>query len=154
MSVTLSGIPRPRFNGQALTTLAVLVATQVVSGIHCDSFPGLLLATLTLGLLDAFIRPVLLLLSLPILVFTLGLFTLVINAALLLFVGRLFREFHVESFSAAFWAAVVIGIVSTFLNLVTGTGSVKATIKTRRGGPPQGTRPPADTGGSGPVIDV
>ncbi|HAM70400.1 MAG TPA: hypothetical protein DCM86_02010 [Verrucomicrobiales bacterium] len=138
-----------------ITTLAVLVATQVVGGIHADSFGGLLLATLTLGLLNAFIRPVLLLLSLPILIYTLGLFTLVINAGLLMFVGRLFREFHVENFSSAFWAAVVIGIVSTLLNLVTGTGNVRASFTTRRGPPPPGSpRPPVDKGGGGPVIDV
>ena len=64
-----------------INTLAVLVATQIVrSGIHYDSITGLLIATLLLGILNTFLRPVLLFLSLPLLVFTLGLFTLVINA--------------------------------------------------------------------------
>ena len=139
-----------------ITTVAVLVATQIVSGLRYDNWEGLLLATLTLGLLNAFIRPVLMLLSLPILLYTLGLFTLVINAALLLFVGRLFEGFHVESFGSAVWGALVISIVSTALNLVTGTGNVRATVTTHRtgGGTSQAPKRSRDDGGDGPVIDV
>ena len=72
-----------------ISTLAVLVATHVVNGISYDCATTLFVASLLLGILTAFLRPLMLLLSLPLLIFTLGLFTLVINAALLYWVGKL-----------------------------------------------------------------
>ena len=75
-----------------INTLAVLVAVYIVPGIHFSKDSGLLapfIASLVLGILNAFIRPILMLLALPLLIFTLGLFTLVINALLLYFVGVL-----------------------------------------------------------------
>ena len=67
--------------------VAVLVATHIVPGIHYDHWQGLLIATFVLGLLNAFLKPVLLFLSLPLVIVTFGLFTVVINA-LLLYMGR------------------------------------------------------------------
>lgn len=135
-----------------VTTTGVLVAAHLVDGIHYerDRWPALLVATLVLGLLNAFLRPLLLLLSLPLLLLTLGLFTLVINAALLYGVGQIIQGFHVDSFKAAFWGALVISVVSVLLNTLTGTGSARVTVR-------RGTRrPPPDDpkGGSGPIIDV
>src|SRR6266699_5239834 len=89
-------------------TLAVLVATQIVRGIHYETWPSLLAATLLLGILNTFVRPLLTLLSFPLLILTLGLFRLIINAGLLLLVNRLVEQFHVESFRAAFWGGLVI----------------------------------------------
>src|SRR5690242_1373105 len=84
-----------------ITTVAVLVAASVVPGIRYDDWPNLLVATLVLGLLNAFLRPILTFLSLPLVLVTLGLFMLVINAVLLYFVGHM-KHFHVDSFGAAF----------------------------------------------------
>jgi putative membrane protein len=135
-----------------VNTLAVLVAMKVVSGIHCGSSVDLLVATLVLGVLNVFLRPLLMLVSLPLLVFTLGLFTLVINALLLYFVGQLLDpHFRVDSFRAAFWGALVISLVSLVVNSLTGTGSTRFTM--RRGAPPN-QKPPSDDGPGGPVIDV
>ncbi|MBM3841412.1 MAG: phage holin family protein [Verrucomicrobia bacterium] len=139
---------KPFLQRWAITTLAVLVAANVVDGIHYDTLGGLLVASLLLGVLNAFLRPVMLLLSLPLLILTLGLFTLVINAMLLSFVGWLVRPFHVDSFGAAFWGSLVISIVSLVVNLMLGTHQVK--IETRRGKGPPGGR----DSGDGPVIDV
>ena len=134
--------------GWAINTLAVLVATQIVrSGIHYDSVTGLLVATLVLGILNTFLRPVLLFLSLPLLIFTLGLFTLVINALLLYWVGHLVEGFHVDTFRAAFWGALIISIVSLVLNSVTGTGNSRITVSKSKS-------PPDRRDGGGPVIDV
>jgi putative membrane protein len=134
-----------------ITTVAVLVATQVVKRIHYDNWQGLLAATLLLGFLNAFIRPVLMFLSLPLVLVTFGFFVLVINAVLLYLVGRM-KSFHVDTFGAAFWGALLISIVSLILNSLTGTGTK---IQVRRGkkAPPG---PPDDhpSIGSGPVIDV
>lgn len=130
-----------------INTLAVLVAAEIVPGFQCGTFTDLVVASLLLGILNAFLRPVLLLLALPLLIVTLGLFTLVINALLLYFVGFLLRpHFSVDTFWHAFLGALIIGIVSIFLNILTGTGSSRVTV--RRGGPPGGSGP------GGPVIDV
>ncbi len=148
------------FQRWLINTLAVLVAAFVVRGVSYDSTlmdlngfkvaipTGLIVAALLLGILNAFLRPILLLLSLPLLVFTLGLFTLVINAVVLLIVSWLMQpHFVVESFGTAFWAALVISIVSLVLNWITGTG--KSPVSVRK----EASTPPRDDGG-GPVIDV
>jgi putative membrane protein len=83
-----------------VTTLAVLVASNLGLGIEYDTVSGLLVASLLLGIFNAFLRPILMLLSLPLLLVTLGLFTLVINALLLLWVGSLVPAFHVRDFWA------------------------------------------------------
>src|SRR4051794_21147438 len=132
-----------------ISTLAVLVATQLVKGIHYETTSGLLVATLLLGILNTFVRPLLTLLSLPLVVLSLGLFRLLINAALLLLVGRIVEQFHVEGFGAAFWGALVISIVSLLLNALTG-GSPRHEPP-RSGGPPPPRRPDDD---NGPIIDV
>jgi len=131
-------------------TLAVLVATQVVKGIHYDDWLSLLAATLLLGILNTFVRPLLTVLSLPFLIVTLGLFRLVINACLLMLVNRLVEKFHVDSFESAFWGALVISVVSLVFNILTGTGGTRVQIS-RGKGPP---RPKGPGDGDGPVIDV
>jgi putative membrane protein len=132
-----------------VTTLAVLVASNLGLGIDYNSFAGLLSASLLLGIFNAFLRPILLLLSLPLLVVTLGLFTLVINALLLLWVGSLVPAFHVRDFRAAFWGALVISLVSMAVNALVGSNERKEDRRRGRNQPP---RPPHDSGG--PVIDV
>ena len=131
-----------------INTLAVLVAVYIVPGIHYQNWLNLLMASLLLGILNAVIRPVLLFLALPLLIFTLGLFILVINALLLYFVAYLLQpQFSVVDFSAAFWGALVIGIVSLILNSVTRTGSSRVHFQHRKGPPPGGSD-------GGPVIDI
>jgi putative membrane protein len=134
-----------------ISTLAVLVAVRVVPGIHFndETFWTPFVTSLVLGILNTFIRPILMLFSLPLLIFTLGLFRLVINALLLYFVSVLLRRyFVVDSFGAAFLGALVISIVSVLLNLIVGGGKSRARVERRR--PP----PDSGRGGSGPVIDV
>lgn len=143
-----------------VTTVAVVVAAHVVPGIHYETTLGLLVASLLLGFLNVFLRPVLMILTLPLVLVTLGLFTLVINAGLLYLVGRVVKSFHVETFSAAFWGAVVIAVISFGMNLVLGrpaTSAPRPRVQFRwqgratRRGPRQ---PPSGPPGGGPVIDV
>jgi putative membrane protein len=135
----------------AINTLAVLVAAVILRGHIRYADPGdLIIASLLLGILNAFVRPILMLLALPLLIFTLGLFTLVINALLLYFVGVLMGPyFQVDSFGFAFLGALIISIVSIALNILTGSGSTRVTFRRR-------PRPPEDRhdDGNGPVIDV
>ena len=133
-----------------ITTVGVLVAAHVVKGISYDDWQSLFIATLVLGLLNAFLRPLLMLVSIVLVVFTLGLFTLVINALLLLFVGNYVKGFHVQDFWAAFWGGLIISIISLLLNSLTGTGNAR--IRVTRGSRPG--PPPPKGGGGGPVIDV
>ncbi len=132
-----------------INTLAVLMAVEIVHGIQLDNHWYTLIATsLLLGILNAFIRPILMLLALPLLIFTLGLFTLVINALLLYFVGFLLApHFQVNSFGAAFLGALIISVVSIALNVFTGTGRTRVTFR-------RGPRPPGNDDDNGPVIDV
>ena len=99
-----------------VTSVAVMVATKIVGGIRYDAPGWLFLAALLLGFLNAFVRPVLLILSAPLILVTLGFFVLIINALLLLWVPTLVPGFHVDSFKSAFWGAIVIGIVSWLLS--------------------------------------
>ena len=135
-----------------INTLGVLVAAHLVSGIHYETKIGLVIASLVLGILNAFLKPFLLLLSLPLILLTLGLFSIVINALLLYVVGQNVKDFRVDTFGAAVWGALVISVISVILNGLTGTGNTRVSI--RRGGPPKD--PPGKGGGpgGGPVIDV
>jgi putative membrane protein len=133
-----------------INTLAVGVAGCIVKGIHYENFPDLIIASLVLGILNAFVRPIIMLLALPLLILTLRLFMLVINALLLYFVGILLHPyFYVDDFWSAFWGALVISIVSIALNALTGTGGARVEFR-------RGKRPPTPGGGDGggPVIDV
>ena len=132
--------------------VAVLVAMKLVNGIVCLTNTDLVVATLLLGFLNAFLRPLLMLLSLPLLIFTLGLFTLVINALLLYFVGNLWHGFQVHTFRAAFWGALVISLVSMVINTLTGSGNARIHVQRRK--PPQNKPPGKDDDSDGPVIDV
>jgi putative membrane protein len=113
-----------------ISTVAVLVATKIVPGITYHRWSDLVVATLLLGLLNTFLRPLLMLLSLPLLIFTLGLFTIVINALLLLLVSGLLGadHFKVDGFWSAFWGALVISVISILLNSLTGTGNSRVSV--------------------------
>jgi putative membrane protein len=131
-----------------ITGLAVILAANIVSGISYTS-KGLLLATLLLAILNAVVRPVMVVLALPLLIFTLGLFILVINTVLLWCVGRLLQpNFTVDTWASAFWGSLIISIISLVLNSLTRSGDSR--IQFHRGKPPP--PPPKDDGG--PVIDI
>ena len=133
-----------------VNTLAVLVAVYIVKSIHYEKPLDLLIASLVLGILNAFLRPVLMLLTLPLLIFTLGLFTLVINALLLFFVGYLLKpHFYLDDFRSAFWGALVISLVSIVLNLLTGSGHSQVKFQWHKQHPAS-----KRNDDNGPVIDV
>lgn len=93
-----------------------MVASAMISGIRYDSVGSLIAAALLLGILNAFVRPVLLILSAPLILFSLGFFILVVNALLLLWVPTFVPGFHVDRFGSAFWGAIVVGIISWMLS--------------------------------------
>ncbi|OHE82639.1 MAG: hypothetical protein A2107_11560 [Verrucomicrobia bacterium GWF2_62_7] len=95
-----------------VTAVAVLVASKLVNGIVYADYGSLAVAALLLGIINALVRPVLLFITLPVNVLTLGLFTLAINGSLFLLVGRVVRGFYVVDFWAGFWGAIVVSVVS------------------------------------------
>jgi putative membrane protein len=99
-----------------VTTLAVLGATWLIPGLSYDTTGTLLGAALLLGIINALVRPVLLLLSLPFIIMTMGFFILVINALLILFVSKVIPGFHVAGFWTALFAGIIIGLFSWVLS--------------------------------------
>jgi putative membrane protein len=102
---------------------ALWVATQVVSGVSYTGGPlPMLGVALVFGVVNAILRPMALILTFPILIVTLGLFTFVINAVMLLLTskvsGALGLGFHVRGFWAAFWGALVVTLVSWVLSML------------------------------------
>jgi len=137
----------PFFIRWVVTTLAVMVVSAIPwTGVHADGLMPLLLASLLLGLFNAFVRPVLLLLSLPLILFSMGLFILVVNAVLLLLVGSIVPGFTVTGFWAALFGSILISFVSWFLSILFRGSDGRFHILTR---PPAG-----ETGRKGGIKKV
>ena len=96
-----------------LTVLGLMVIAEFISGITIDTFYIATIAAIILGLLNAFVRPILLILTLPITIITLGLFSLVINAFLFWFAASFIDGFSVSGFLAAFIGSLLLSVVST-----------------------------------------
>jgi putative membrane protein len=119
-----------------INALALWVAIQLVDGIdHRGSLWSLLFVAMVFGALNASIRPVLKLLSLPVIVLTLGLFIFVINALMLMMTGWvsgvLNLGFYVAGFWDAFFGGLIISVVSLVLSLFTGVGKTKVHVESR-----------------------
>ncbi len=117
-----------------VNTVAIYAAVELIPGLHFDQGAGkFLLVAAVFGLVNALVRPLLTILTCPLVLITLGLFVLVINALMLLLTARLSGAlglgFSVEGFWPAFWGALVISVVSTVLSLaVSGDGGPRATV--------------------------
>lgn len=96
----------------AISALGLWLASAIVPGIGVDGFGTLVLAALLLGVVNALVRPILILLTLPFTIITLGLFLLVINAAMLSLVALFLHGFHVHGFVAALLGSIVVSLVS------------------------------------------
>ena len=94
-----------------IVALGLWLATSWVPGLHIDGPRDLLLAGLLLGLVNAVVRPIAILLTLPMTLITLGLFLLVINAAMVALVAWMLPGMHVAGFGAAFWTALIVSFV-------------------------------------------
>jgi putative membrane protein len=95
-----------------LAALAIMATAYLLPGVSLSGFVPALVTALVLGLVNAFIKPLLLLLTLPINILTLGLFTLVINALLIMLVSKLVSGFQVQGF----WWALAFSVVLTVVN--------------------------------------
>lgn len=100
--------------------LGLFFASRFIDGVSIASGPVFLFAALLLGLVNAFVRPVMLVLTLPLTVITLGLFIFVLNAAMFGLVAWLLDGFHVSGFWAALFGAIVVSITSTIASWCVG----------------------------------
>ena len=145
----------------AVTTLGVLVAANILQGIRYETVGGLFVASLLLGVLNAFFGRIKLVLG----CLTLGVFAFVMNALLLMFVGALVETFHVEGFWTAFWGGLVISLVALVVASLTGAqvspmrgsfrvqASVNRDSRSSRADRSGNPRDKDDDGGP-PIIDV
>lgn len=101
-----------------LNALALVLTDKLITGISVDGFGAALIAALVLGIVNAVIRPVVVLLTIPINFITLGLFTLVINGLMLLLAAQVVDGFNVDGFFPAVIGAIVLSIISALLNMI------------------------------------
>jgi len=114
----------------AVNALAIMLAASILSGISVDGVVPALAAAVLLGLVNAFVRPVLLILTLPITLVTLGLFLFVLNGLCFWFVASLVKGFHVAGFGSAMLGALVVSAVSWIVTaLVSDSGKVVVITK-------------------------
>lgn len=100
----------------AITALALLIVAQLPIGVEIASLYGAVIAAVVLGVLNTLVRPLLVLLTLPITIVTLGLFIIVINAGLFYFAASFVDGFVVDSFLAAIIGSVLVSIISSIGN--------------------------------------
>lgn len=99
-----------------VSVIAVLISAYILPGVKVDGFLTAVVVAVVLGAINMFIRPVLLLLTFPLTVLSLGLFTFVINALMVILVSNLVPGFVVSGFWYALLFSLVLSIVSSFLN--------------------------------------
>ena len=113
-----------------VNALAIMLAASILPGIHVEGLVPALVGGLLLGLVNAVVRPVLIILTLPITLVTLGFFLLVLNALCFWLVAALVKGFYVAGFWAAFLGAIVVSIVSWIMTaLISDSGKVVVITK-------------------------
>jgi putative membrane protein len=116
----------------ALVAVGLWLATVWVPGVYIDSPVTLILAGVSLGIVNSIVRPIAIVLTLPMTIFTLGLFLLVINAGMVALVAWMLPGMHVAGFWAAFWAAVLVSLVSMMGSWFVGPkGKIEVIVKRR-----------------------
>lgn len=101
-----------------INSLAMLIVTYIVKGIEVASPITAIVAAFVLGIINAFLRPFIILITLPINIFTLGIFTFFINGFLFYLVSKIVKGFIITGFWPAFFGALLFSIISLFLSLL------------------------------------
>lgn len=100
------------------SAIALLITSKLVKGFHLNDFKAAMIASFVIGFLNAIIKPILFILTLPINILTLGLFTFVLNAIILRIAAGILPSFKIDGWFTAVKAAIILMIVQLFLNLV------------------------------------
>ncbi len=101
-----------------VSSLAVFFGAWILPGVYLNGFPTAILVALILGFLNAFLKPILVILTIPITLITFGLFLLVINAGIILLVDSLLDGFEVNSFSTAVIYSIIISLITWILEAI------------------------------------
>jgi len=116
-----------------ILSLSILLTSYILDGIEVSGFFSAIFAAAILGVLNAFLRPVLIILTLPLNIITLGLFTFIINAMLLKMASSVIMGFEVHGFWAAIFGSLFISTIGWILNLFIGAhGNIEYIKKTKR----------------------
>lgn len=99
-----------------IVTLALLIVARYVPGVHIEGLYPAIIVAVVLGLLNLFVRPILIILTIPLTLLTIGLFVLVINASLFWFASTFIKGFSVTGFWPALAGSLIVSIVSTIGN--------------------------------------
>ncbi len=112
---------RPRIRGIVyrwlVTAFALAVSAWIVKGIEIEGALSLFFAAMVVGILNAFVRPIVLILTLPLNILTMGLFTFVINAIMIMMASKVVRGFTISDFWSALVGAIFLSIISFLINL-------------------------------------
>ncbi|MBE2244314.1 MAG: phage holin family protein [Burkholderiaceae bacterium] len=119
----------------AITSLSLWVASHIFSGLKFESTSALIVSALLLGFANAVVKPLLIVLTLPLTLLTFGLFVLVINALMILLVSALVKGFKVSGFWTAFFASIFVSILSIALGSIV-PSSPETTIQMPAAGGP------------------
>ena len=114
----------------AITSLSLWMASRIFKGLRFTSTSALVISALLLGFANAIVRPLLIILTLPLTFVTLGFFLLVINALMLMLVAKLVKGFHLNGFWTAFWASLFMSLLSLVLGAFILGGTPEFTIET------------------------
>jgi putative membrane protein len=101
-----------------ISTLAVLISSYFLPGVQVDSITTAVIVAVVLAFLNSALKPIMVILSLPITIYTLGLFLLVINTLIILLTARIVGGFHVAGFWSAMWFSIVLSIVNSILERI------------------------------------
>jgi putative membrane protein len=113
----------------AIASLGLWLASEVVDGLAFDSATSLILAAILLGIVNGFVRPLVVVLTLPLTIVTLGFFLLVVNGIMLALVAGLLPGFHIAGFWDAFWGAIIVSLVSWVGSWIFGPkGSIQVNV--------------------------
>lgn len=115
-----------------LNTFVLLFVAYLVPGVTFSGFWSALITSAIFGLVNAVIRPLMIIFTLPINVLTLGLFTLIINAFMFWLTSTIVKGFEVANFPAAFWGALAYWLIITFINYLFEDRPAKVKVKRRK----------------------
>ncbi|HET8859600.1 phage holin family protein [Marivirga sp.] len=98
-----------------LSAIAVFISARILSGVKVDSFRQSVIVAIVLGVINAIVKPILVFLTIPITIITLGLFLLVINALMIMLVDKIMKGFKVKSFWWAFFFSIILSVLNAIL---------------------------------------
>ncbi len=101
-----------------INSVALFVVVNIVAGVGAENWQAVVAAAFIIGLFNAFLKPLVILLTLPINIMSLGFFTLIINAFFFYLASKFVKGFTVMDFWSAFWAAIVFSVISFILNMM------------------------------------